>query len=118
MDGASLRRLLDQVSAGTTSVEAAVEKLRFLPFEDLGFARIDHHRDLRTGIGEMIYCQGKTPDQVRDIARTLVVRCSGAVLATRAAPPHAESIATVVPGTTWHPVARLVVVRAAPPASR
>ena len=72
MDQASLRQLLEQVSAGAMSVDRALQELRHLPFEDLGFAKVDHHRDLRTGIGEMIYCPGKTPDQVREIARLRV----------------------------------------------
>ncbi|HET8853997.1 MAG TPA: hypothetical protein VFN02_15875 [Ktedonobacteraceae bacterium] len=63
MDQASLRQLLKQVSAGAMSVDRAVQELRHLPFEDLGFAKVDHHRDLRTSIGEMIYFPGKTPDQ-------------------------------------------------------
>jgi pyridinium-3,5-biscarboxylic acid mononucleotide synthase len=116
VDQASLRQLLDQVSAGAMSVDRAVQELRHLPFEDLGFAKVDHHRDLRTCIGEMIYCPGKTPDQVREIARSLARRCSGAILATRADRVHARSIAEAVPEPSWHPIARLVIVRASPPA--
>jgi len=75
--------LLEQVKAGDTSVEEAIEKLRYLPFEDLGFAQIDHHRQIRRGFPEVIYCPGKTTEQIIKIFTSLAERGNN-VLATRA----------------------------------
>lgn len=77
-----LTRLLRQVREGRTSVRDAVEQLRGLPFEDLGYAKIDHHRELRKGFPEVIYCEGKTAEQVVEIARRIIAR-HRLVLATR-----------------------------------
>ncbi len=79
----NLRRLLKSVAAGKLSPDAALERLRHLPFEDLGFARVDHHRALRSGAAEVIYCPGKTPAQVVEIAAKLI-KAGSDVLATRA----------------------------------
>ncbi len=65
MDQDQLRSLLAQVSAGAVDVDAAMERLRHLPFEDLGFAKVDHHRALRHGIPEVVFGTGKTPEQFR-----------------------------------------------------
>jgi len=78
-----LKSLLEQVKAGDTSVEEAIEKLRYLPFEDLGFAQIDHHRQIRRGFPEVIYCPGKTTEQIIKIFTSLAERGNN-VLATRA----------------------------------
>ncbi len=67
-----VRKLLDQVRAGRLSVEEAVERLKHLPFEDLGFAKIDHHRVLRQGYPEVIFARGKTPRQVAEIVRGML----------------------------------------------
>ena len=75
-DERGLRTLLGEVANGRTSADAAVRSLRALPFEDLGFATLDHHRDVRKGFPEVIYCAGKTPAQVAAIAERLVQRGS------------------------------------------
>ncbi len=74
MDRNNLSKLLKQVKAGRVSVENAVERLRQLPFEDLGFVKIDHHRQLRQGYPEVIFGQGKTPEHVVQIVRKMLVR--------------------------------------------
>ncbi len=80
-----LTTLLRQVRSGKLAVDEAVAKLRLLPFEDLGYAKIDHHRELRTGFPEVIYCAGKTTPQVIEIARRIVAR-NNVALGTRCAP--------------------------------
>lgn len=113
MDERSLARLLDQVATGDTSVDAAVDVLRDLPYQSITDANIDHHRELRTGHPEAIYGPGKTLQQVRDIAGTLAARASGAVLLTRATPQQAAAVAEVVPASAYHERAGLVVVKPA-----
>jgi NCAIR mutase (PurE)-related protein len=110
VDKDALRRLLEAVSAGHLGVEAAVARLRTLPYEDLGFARVDHHRALRGGAPEAIFCQGKTPAQVVAIAQRLAAHHPN-VLATRAGDDVAAAIAASGLPCRHHPDARLVVVR-------
>src|SRR5215212_10156050 len=101
MDRERLRALLEQVKAGETPVERALESLRSLPFEDLGYAKLDHHRALRNGFPEVIYCQGKSIDHIVGIAGRLRER-SNKVLATRATPDVANALAVAVPGSEYH----------------
>lgn len=111
-----LRELLARVQAGETGVEAAYEALRSLPFEDLGFAKVDHHREVRTGFPEVIFGQGKTPDQVVAIATALVARGAN-VLATRVSPEAAERLKVALPGVDYHPEARVAIVQSHPVAA-
>lgn len=104
-----LIELLEKVKRGDVSCQDAVAKLRALPFEDLGFAKVDHHRALRTGFPEVIFCQGKTPEQIRRIARCLL-GAQGRLLATRADRDAFEAIAKVAPDAEYHETARIVVV--------
>ena len=67
MDRDHLRTLLEQVRAGAVEVDAALDRLRHMPFEDLGFAKVDHHRALRHGMPEVVFGLGKTPDQIAAI---------------------------------------------------
>jgi len=108
-----LRQLLKRVSAGKVTVQQALEELRLLPFEDIGFARIDHHRELRTGWPEVVLCQGKTPKQVAEIVRRLS-RAGSVTLATRAGPEVFEAVRAAVPGAVYREEARIVVVRRRP----
>jgi len=78
-----IKKLLQQVQQGRIGLDDAIDKLRHLPFEDLGFACVDHHRQLRRGFPEVIYCEGKTPQQVVGIFSSLAEK-SNNVLATRA----------------------------------
>jgi NCAIR mutase (PurE)-related protein len=83
MTSERLRELLEQVHTGELAVDRALERMRHLPFEDLGFAKVDHHRALRHGMPEVIFAQGKTPEQVIGIASRLLTG-SGNLLITRA----------------------------------
>ena len=113
VDERSLARLLDDVAAGRTPVTDAVTVLRTLPYEAVPDARVDHHRELRTGHPEAIYGPGKTTAQVADIARSLAARATGAVLVTRATPEQAEAAIAAVPGAFFDERSHLVVVKAA-----
>jgi hypothetical protein len=84
MDKPALERLLADVSAGICPVEDAVRQLRRLPFADLGFARVDHHRQLRQGLPEAVYGPGKTPEQCGAIVAELLAGSTGPVILTRA----------------------------------
>ena len=108
MDEAKLRDLLVRVQSGAANVDEAVSALRTLPFEDLGFARVDHHRALRSGFPEVIYAPGKTTPQIIAIAERLLTQ-SGKVLATRVAPDVANVILQAFPDAVYHALARIVV---------
>jgi pyridinium-3,5-biscarboxylic acid mononucleotide synthase len=111
VDERNLARLLDGVATGDTSVADAVDALRALPFESVQDAKVDHHRELRTGHPEAIFGPGKTPEQVREIARALAREAGGAVLLTRATPEQASAVTEVVPGARYHERSRLMVVK-------
>lgn len=113
VDERTLARLLDDVAAGITPVADAVEALRTLPYEVVTDARVDHHRELRTGHPEAIFGPGKTLGQIREITTALAARASGAVLLTRATPEQAVAAEAAVPGARYHEHARLVVVKSA-----
>src|SRR5690242_7911982 len=83
MDQDQLRALFEQVRAGAVDVDAAITRMRHMPFEDLGFAKVDHHRALRHGIPEVVFAKGKTPEQVAAIAERLLANSQN-VLITRA----------------------------------
>jgi NCAIR mutase (PurE)-related protein len=109
-----LRALLEQVRSGALSVDEAerqsLEFLRQLPFEDLGFARVDHHRALRQGFPEVILGLGKTPAQIAVIADR-IVRRGQSLLVTRADQAAGDAVLAVVPGATYHPDARAITLR-------
>jgi NCAIR mutase (PurE)-related protein len=84
MDASSLRALVEDVAAGRCSPDDAVRQLRRLPFSDLGFARVDHHRDLRLGLPEAVYGPGKTPEHCAAVVEELLAGTDGPVLLTRA----------------------------------
>ena len=90
MDSDQLRALLEQVSSGSVNVDAALDRIRHLPFEDLGYAKLDHHRALRHGLTEVIFGKGKTPEQIGAIAARLLDK-SPNLLITRA-DRHAASL--------------------------
>ena len=100
MNQEQLRVLLQQVRAGALDVEAALDRMRHMPFEDLGFAKIDHHRELRHGMPEVILAKGKKPDQVLVIARKLL-EVSQNVLITRADEATAGLIKNELPGAEY-----------------
>jgi NCAIR mutase (PurE)-related protein len=103
MDQEQLRRLLEQVRGGALEVDAALAQLRHMPFEDLGFAKVDHHRALRHGMPEVILAKGKTPEQVVEIAARLLEKASN-VLATRADAATAELFRSRFAGAEHFPL--------------
>ena len=102
-----LRQLLDRVATGTTPVAEALAALQHLPFESLGFATLDHHRHLRKGAPEVIYCEGKTPAQVAEIAARLAAR-SPQMMGTRASPEHHDAVRQLLPEVRYNPTARIL----------
>jgi pyridinium-3,5-biscarboxylic acid mononucleotide synthase len=113
MDKDVLRRLLDDVQAGRVGVDAALARMAGLPFEDLGFAKIDHHRALRAGGAEAVFCPGKTPEQVVAIVGRLAEQHVN-VLATRCEAAVAAAVEGAGLSCRYHAIARLLVVRPAP----
>src|SRR5579871_2146704 len=110
MNASSLRTLLQQVKDGKVSPDDAVTRLRHLPFEDLGFAKVDHHRRLRTGMTEVIFSQGKGPQQVAGIFKKMA-ESGGNVLATRATPEHFRAVKKAVRKAEYREEARAVVLK-------
>ena len=110
MNPAALRKLFEEVRKGRLSADQAVERLRHLPFEDLGFAKVDHHRALRQGMPEVIFSQGKTPQQVAGIFSRLAQQ-GGNVLATRATEEQYSAVAAQVEKAEYRPLARAIVLK-------
>jgi len=110
MDPDKLQALLDDVAAGRVTAEEAFGRLRRLPYDDLGFAKVDVHRALRAGGPEAVFCPGKTPVEVVEILRALVVEHVN-VLATRADADIAAAVAASGLPHVYHARARLVVAR-------
>src|SRR5205814_10397884 len=110
MNEAQLRALMEQVREGAVDVDGALARLRHMPFEDLGFAKVDHHRALRHGMPEVIFSQGKTPRQVADIFGQLA-KHGGNVLATRASEEQYAAVATRVETAEYRPLARAIVLK-------
>jgi len=96
MDPGQLRSLLEEVRVGEVDVDVALQRLRHMPFEDLGFAKVDHHRALRHGIPEVVFAKGKTPAQVVAITGTLL-EASQNVLITRASRECVDSVLSTFP---------------------
>lgn len=109
MNEATLRRLLEQVQTGELAIDGAVERLRELPFRDLGEAVLDQHRELRRGQPEVIYCAGKTVRQVQTILAALL-EGDGDLLATRATPEMATAAAELHPAIRYNPLGRTLVL--------
>jgi hypothetical protein len=103
MNEQQLRDLFEQVRAGAVDVNTALERTRHMPFEDLGFAKVDHHRALRQGMPEVIFAKGKTPEQVATIAGRLLER-SPNVLITRADTAAAALVAERYPAAECFPL--------------
>jgi NCAIR mutase (PurE)-related protein len=113
MDHTHLRTLLERVQSGQTSLDAAMDQLKKLPFEDLGYARIDNHRCVRTGVPEVIFCQGKTIAQIQGIVER-ISQSHANILATRAGCDVYEGIREVIETCEYFEMARIVVVRPEP----
>lgn len=113
MTRTSLVELLAAVERGELPAATAAERLAILPFEDLGHTRIDHHRTLRSGLPEVIYAAGKSPEQVAETFARLAA-CGAPVLATRATPDHVAAVLSLLPTATWHETARCITLGPGP----
>ncbi len=109
-----IREILEAVSQQSISVEEASEKLRHLPFEDLGFAKIDHHRELRRGFPEVIFGPGKTAEQITTIATRLAEKDQN-VLVTRTTEAAYHELQKKLPDARWHRQPGAIVVEHHPP---
>jgi pyridinium-3,5-biscarboxylic acid mononucleotide synthase len=109
----SIRKLFDQVRRGELTPDDAVDRLRHLPFEDLGFAKVDHHRSLRAGMPEVIFGERKTPLQTAEIFARLA-RHGGNVLATRADAKQFAAVKKKVRGAQYRELARCIVLQRDP----
>jgi len=103
-----IKDVLRKVEKRELSLDEALEKLKDLCFENLGFARIDHHRELRRGFPEVIFCQGKSLDQIKSIAKAMLEK-NKLLLATRASKEVYEVVRELTDKVFYHPVARVVV---------
>jgi pyridinium-3,5-biscarboxylic acid mononucleotide synthase len=113
MDRAQIEAILNEVREGRTDVDDALERLRVLPFEDLGFAKLDHHRPLRTGMPEVVFASGKTDAQVAKIFARMAA-AGGNVLATRASRECFKAVAEAEPRAEYHETARCITLSQAP----
>jgi pyridinium-3,5-biscarboxylic acid mononucleotide synthase len=109
MEQEQLKKLLEQVRAGQIDINQAVEKLRHLPFEDLGFACIDHHRQIRCGLPEVIFCPGKTNEQIIHIFQNLAQKGNN-VLATRAEPAVFDALSKKIPQARYEKTAKAIIL--------
>ncbi|OPX90438.1 MAG: AIR carboxylase [Pelotomaculum sp. PtaB.Bin104] len=110
MNTEEMRHLLAALKDGKIEIDEALDKFKSLPYEDLGFALIDHHRALRKGFPEVIFCQGKTVEQIARIFKKICdeERC---ILATRAAKKAYEAVRTMYPDAEYNELARTIIVR-------
>ncbi len=113
MNEDQIRSLLSRVARSATSVDEALLELKLLPFQRLSHARVDSHRALRCGFPEVIFCQGKRPEDITAIARS-ILRGSEKLLATRAGPEAYRAIRKVARKAVYHPRARCVTVQPEP----
>jgi NCAIR mutase (PurE)-related protein len=110
MNKSDLTRLLQSVRSGKTDVETALTRLKHLPFEDVAYAHIDHHRSLRHGMPEVIYCEGKTLDQVVGITSRML-KAGSDVLATRASEPVYKAVKKLDKRAVYHKASRAIVIQ-------
>ncbi len=109
MDKKRIEELLKDVKAGNLSIASALESLRILPYEDVGYAKLDTHRSLRTGFPEVVFCQGKTSEQASQIVKKLAEHHQK-IIATRVEADIAVAISALVPEATYYPVPRILIV--------
>ena len=110
MDMDNLRTLLQEFKASRLSLDETLDTLKVLPYEDLDFAKIDHHRMIRQGFPEVVFCQGKTVQQVAAIMERLAVHNQN-ILATRATIEMYAAVKTVVPDAQYYEIANIIVVK-------
>lgn len=110
MDENELRDMLEGVRDGAVTIDSAVSEIKKLPYKDMGFAKVDHHRALRTGYPEVVFCQGKTPGQVRVIIGELLTE-SDNILATRASREVYDEVLKTAGDARYNESARTIVIR-------
>ncbi len=110
MNSNDLKKLLEDVKNGSVDVEHAYKEIKDLPYEDLGFAKVDHHRAIRNGYPEVIYCEGKTINQIVEIVERLMEKNNN-ILATRASREVYDAISEITCDAEYHRDARIVVVK-------
>ena len=110
MTGKEIEKLLKEIKAGTRTIEEAMEVLRTFPYTDLGFARIDHHREIRTGYPEIVYCAGKTIIQVREIFRVMIEKENN-IMGTRANQEMYEAVKSICSEAVWFNEARIISIQ-------
>ena len=116
MNVKEVEKLLKNVKNGKTTIEEALDILKNFPYTDLGFAKIDHHREMRTGYPEVIYCAGKSIDQVKEIVRVMSEKENN-VIGTRANQEMFDAVKSILPEAIYYPVARIISVQKKKPAS-
>jgi len=105
-----IKAILNEVKDGTLETDQAMKKLKDLPFEDLGYAKIDHHRGIRNGYPEVIYCEGKSIEHIKGIVATMMERGNN-ILATRAKKEVYEAVKEVTDDVEYHEEARIIIVK-------
>ena len=112
MNQSELLKILEDIGAGMLSPAKAVERLKHLPFEDIGFAKVDHHRALRQGYAEVIFGKGKTPAQVAEIVRAMISKKASShnVLVTRADPKIFAAVKRVSRAAKFHPLSSVIAI--------
>ncbi|HOO67534.1 MAG: nickel pincer cofactor biosynthesis protein LarB [Bacteroidales bacterium] len=110
MNASELEKILNGIRNGSVSVDEAMEKLRDFPYTDLGFARIDHHRELRTGYPEIVYCAGKTPGQVLAIFNAMEKNGNN-IIGTRAREEVFRFIVPSFPDAVYYETARIISIK-------
>lgn len=106
-----LTKLLEDVKNNKCDVSSALNRLKTLPYEDLAYAKVDHHREIRNGHAEVIYSPGKSLDQIRGIVENMLKNSSGNILASRAEPAVFDAIKAISPDAIYYQEARSVVVK-------
>ncbi|HLG23244.1 MAG TPA: hypothetical protein VI382_10535, partial [Candidatus Manganitrophaceae bacterium] len=110
MNREAIKKLLEEIRAGERSVAEGIDRLKHLPYESLGFATLDHHRSVRQGFPEAVFCEGKTERQVLEILEKMEAAHTP-LLATRAAPALAVKILEKFPNAEYRPLGRVVLFR-------
>ncbi len=114
MDKFTLKQLLEEVKAGTTPVDKAYKALQDLPFQEMGYATIDHHREIRTGYPEVIFSEGKTAAHVAGIIGEMRKNKTTNILATRASEAQYEEVKKTCPEAIYNPLARTIILEQSP----
>jgi NCAIR mutase (PurE)-related protein len=111
-----VENLLKDVKNGQTTIEEALDVLKNFPYTDLGFARIDHHREMRTGYPEIIYCAGKSVDQVKEIMKVMSEKENN-IIGTRANQGMFDEVKKILPDAVYYPMARIISIQKKKPAT-